>query len=146
VKSFKQHLTEYTAKSWSKYHDAQGTDFVKPKVKVLKLPTKNVTDNDLVYAQLMSGTLESYAYADLAFPGAMRKHNMWFTKYSNMAKVYGTENDAGDHLSVMRKAAEMTSSRSSNFKLNGKEWKASKQKKAWDTWLAEQKKIYPEQF
>jgi len=46
----------------------------------------------------------------------------------------------------MRKAAEMTSSRSSNFKLNGKEWKTSKQKKAWDTWITEQRKIYPEQF
>jgi hypothetical protein len=146
MKSFKAYITEYTAKSWSKYHDIQGTDFVKPKVKVLKLPTKNVTDNDLIYAQLMLDTLESYAYADLTFPGAMRKHNMWFTKYSNMAKVYGTENDAGDHLSVMRKVNDMMSERSKNYKLKGKEWKTSKQSKAWDTWQAEQEKIYPEQF
>ena len=146
VLRFKQYMTEYTAKSWSKYHDIQGTDFVKPKVKVLKLPTKNVTDNDLIYAQLMFDTLEGYQYADLAFPGATKKTNAWFTKYSKMAKVYGEENDAGDHLSVMRKVTEMMSERSKNYKLKGKEWKTSKQSKAWDAWITEQRKIYPEQF
>jgi hypothetical protein len=63
-----------------------------------------------------------------------------------MAKVYGTENDAGDHLSVMRKVNDMMSERSKNYKLKGKEWKTSKQSKAWDAWTTEQEKIYPEQF
>ncbi len=139
-------MTEYTVKSMAKYHEIQGTEFIKPKVKVLKLPTKNVTDNDLIYAQLMHDSLESYRYADLSFPGAARKSNAWFKQYSKMAKVYGEENDAGDHLSVMRKVIEMTSERSKNFKLNGREWKSSKQGKAYAAWLAEQRKIYPEKW
>lgn len=144
--SFKQYMTEYTVKSMAKYHEITDTKHVKPKVKVLKLPTKNVTDNDLIYAQFMYGTLESYQYAELAFPGATRKTNTWFNKYSKIAKIYGEENDEGDHLSVMRKVVEMMSPRSKDYKLNGKEWKTSKQAKAWDAWETEQRKIYPEQW
>ena len=144
--SFKRYITEYTVKSMAKYHEITDTKHVKPKVKVLKLPTKNVTDNDLMYAQFMYGALESYQYAELAFPGATRKTNTWFSKYSKIAKIYGEENDAGDHLSVMRKVTEMMSPRSKDYKLNGKEWKTSKQAKAWDAWETEQRKIYPEQW
>ena len=146
MKSFKQYMTEYTVKSMAKYHEIMGTEFIRPKVKVLKLPTKNVTDNDLIYAQLMYGHLEGYQYAELTFPGATRKANIWFNKYSKIAKIYGEENDEGDHLSVMRKVTEMISQRDKNFKLNGREWKSSKQGKAWDAWETEQSKIYPEHW
>ncbi len=167
MKSFKQHLNEssMSARNWKEYHLMNGTDFVKPKVKLRKLPTKNVTKADLIYGQMIQAKLEAYRYSDSTLmPGATRKSNAWEKKRDKMHVAYAQENDMStshNGLDVANLATALTDNGvirrdfrgketrfggSNEYMLNKKEWTSSRQKKDYEVWLAEQEKIYPEQF
>lgn len=167
MKSFKQHLNENyqtSARNWKEYHMIMDTDFVKPRIKLRKLPTKKVTEADLIYGQVIQYQLDGYRYSDLTLmPGATRKANAWFKKRDKMHVAYAQENDMStdmNGLEVANLASAFTSKGrvmqgyggkettfgGEKYMLDKKEWKNSKQKKDYDAWLSEQEKIYPEQF
>ena len=167
MKSFKQHLNEnsMSARNWKEYHKLNDTDFVKPRVKLRKLPTKNVTKADLIYGEMIQQQLDAYTYSDaLLMPGAKRKANAWDKKRAKMNVAYAQENDMStshNGLDVANLATALTNNGvirrdfrgketrfggSDEYMLNKKEWTSSRQKKDYDVWLAEQEKIYPEQF
>jgi hypothetical protein len=163
--SFKQYISEaLSARNWEEYHKLHDTEFVKPKIKLKKLPTKNVTKADLVYGMMVQATLDGYKYADLTLmPGVTRAANAWFKKRQKMHVAYAKENDmstAHDALSVANYASALSSKGrvmqgyggkqmtigGKDYILDKPEWKSSRQKKDYDAWRAEQEKIYPEQF
>jgi len=157
MKSFKQHLNERTlmrtsARNWKEYHEIMDSEFVKPKIKLKKLPTKNVTKADLIYGIMIQAQLDSYMYSDLTLmPGATRVSNAWSKKTDKMRVAYAQENDMStdmNGLAVSRMETQLTSKAigGEEYMLDKKEWKNSKQKKDYDVWEAEQMKIYPEQF
>ncbi len=83
MKSFKTHLNEnsMSARNWKEYHTVMDTEFVKPKIKLKKLPTKNVTKADLAYGMMVQGTLDMYRYTDLyLMPGVTRAANAGLRK------------------------------------------------------------------
>lgn len=153
-----------SARNWKEYHKMNGTDFVKPKIKLRKLPTKNVTKADLIYGQMIQFKLEAYRYSDSTLmPGATRKSNAWDKKRDKMHLAYAQENDMStsqNGLQVANLASALTSKGrvmqgyggketifgGEKYMLDKKEWTSSRQKKDYDAWLAEQKKIYPEHF
>lgn len=166
MKSFKQHLNEnsMSARNWKEYHKIMDTDFVKPRVKLRKLPTKNVTKADLIYGEMISQQLDGYTYSDsLLMPAATRRSRAWFKKTQKMHVAYAQENDMStshNGLEVANLANAFTSKGvvkqgyggkettfgGEEYMLDKKEWTSSRQKKDYDVWLAEQEKIYPEHF
>ena len=165
MKSFKQHISEaMSARNWKEYHTIHDTEFVKPKIKLKNLPTKNVTKADLVYGAMVQAQLEQYRYSDSTLmPGATRKSNAWDKKRDKMHVAYAQENDMStsqNGLKVANYAAGLTTKGrvmqgyggkqttfgGEDYILDKPEWKNSKQKKDYDAWFSEQEKIYPEQF
>ena len=165
MKNFKQHLAEaMSARNWKEYHTIHDTEFVKPKIKLKNLPTKNVTKADLAYGAMVQGTLDSYRDGDsILMPGVTRAANAFDKKRGKMHMAYAQENDmstAHTALSVSNYANELTTKGrvmqgyggkqmtigGKDYILDKPEWKNSKQKKDYDAWFSEQEKIYPEQF
>ncbi len=167
MKSFKQYLNEgrqLSARNWKEYHAMLDTEFVKPKVKLKNLPTKNVTKADLIYGAMVQDILDGYKDSgSTLMPGVTRASNAWYRKRIKMHVAYAQENDmsaANGGLTVANYSHELTSKGrvmqgyggkemrigGDKYMLDKKEWTSSKQKKDYDTWKAEQKKIYPEQF
>lgn len=153
-----------SARNWKEYHAAMDSEFVKPKIKLKKLPTKNVTKADLIYGIMIQAQLDSYRYSDLTLmPGATRASNGWSKKRDKMHVAYAQENDMSTDMNglavsnyssalaskgrvIQGYGGKETTFGGEKYMLDKKEWKNSKQKKDYDAWEAEQMKIYPEQF